>query len=319
MDKKTKTKIIIFGIIAILIILIIIIVVSVINKKNNSEEQTTSVLTTNSKEDEQFTVKDMIVVNDESEKTSYEAGSSVLSKRTNEYSSLISNDDSDISTTKYKYEEESKEMKLLQKVLREQNSNKQSSSYNLPSEKKTDPVPVSPVINKEEEKETVTLASGKRIRNKSTNDIISKDFITACIHGDQVIYNGSTVKMRLLESLQVGNVIIPKNTLFYGVAVVGKSRININIPSIKYDNSIQNVNVDIYDNDGIKGLNLPNNIKEMLAKQSTEKGVNEIPSVKSGVIGDVVNATTGVVKSVVGNNINDIKVTLKSNYNIFLK
>ena len=40
---------------------------------------------------------------------------------------------------------------------------------------------------------------------------MGKNTIRACIHNDQTLMDGQTVKLRLLEPLQAGNVIVPKN------------------------------------------------------------------------------------------------------------
>lgn len=49
---------------------------------------------------------------------------------------------------------------------------------------------------------------------------IGKNTIRACVHNDQTLMDGQTVKLRLLEPLQAGNVIVPKNSLVSGSAKV---------------------------------------------------------------------------------------------------
>ena len=49
---------------------------------------------------------------------------------------------------------------------------------------------------------------------------MGKNTIRACIHGDQTIMDGQTVKLRLLEPLQAGNLVIPQNTLVAGTGKV---------------------------------------------------------------------------------------------------
>ena len=50
---------------------------------------------------------------------------------------------------------------------------------------------------------------------------MGKNTIRACIHGDQTIMDGQTVKLRLLEPLQAGNLVIPQNTLVAGTEGTG--------------------------------------------------------------------------------------------------
>lgn len=49
---------------------------------------------------------------------------------------------------------------------------------------------------------------------------MGKNTIRACVHNDQTLMDGQTVKLRLLEPLQAGNVIVPKNSLVSGSAKV---------------------------------------------------------------------------------------------------
>ena len=53
---------------------------------------------------------------------------------------------------------------------------------------------------------------------------MGKNTIRACVHNDQTLMDGQTVKLRLLEPLQAGNVIVPKNSLVSGSAKVQGDR-----------------------------------------------------------------------------------------------
>ena len=63
---------------------------------------------------------------------------------------------------------------------------------------------------------------------------MGKNTIRACIHGDQTIMGGQTVKLRLLEPLQAGNLVIPQNTLVAGTGKVQGERLDIVVSSIEY-------------------------------------------------------------------------------------
>lgn len=52
---------------------------------------------------------------------------------------------------------------------------------------------------------------------------MGKNTIQACVHNDQTLMDGQTVKLRLLEPLQAGNVIVPKIALYREVP---KCRVN---------------------------------------------------------------------------------------------
>lgn len=63
---------------------------------------------------------------------------------------------------------------------------------------------------------------------------MGKNTIRACIHGDQTIMDGQTVKLRLLEPLQAGNLVIPQNTLVAGTGKVQGERLDIVVSSVEY-------------------------------------------------------------------------------------
>lgn len=161
---------------------------------------------------------------------------------------------------------------------------------------------------------------GARKRSSTAQSSTQRNLINACIHGDQEVASGTTVRMRLLDDLKIGNMTIPKNTIFYGIAQIGSDRLSIRVSSLKYENYIAQVQFIVYDNDAIEGLNLPDNIKNEILKQSSSNTISSVSLPQStGVISDVVNTTANVIKGVTSSSIKEIKVNLKSNYKIYIK
>ena len=62
--------------------------------------------------------------------------------------------------------------------------------------------------------------------------------VAACIHQDQTLVDGQAVKLRLLEPMQAGNIVVPKNTLVAGTAKVQGERLDILVSSIEYAGNI---------------------------------------------------------------------------------
>lgn len=69
--------------------------------------------------------------------------------------------------------------------------------------------------------------------------------------------DGQTVKLRLLEPLQAGNVIVPKNSLVSGSAKVQGERLDILVSSLEYAGNIIPVELAVYDSDGQRGFPFP--------------------------------------------------------------
>ena len=97
---------------------------------------------------------------------------------------------------------------------------------------------------------------------------MGKNTIRACIHGDQTIMDGQTVKLRLLEPLQAGNLVIPQNTLVSGTGKVQGERLDIVVSSIEYRGNLLPVEMAVYDSDGQKGLSVPSSLEQEAAKEA---------------------------------------------------
>ena len=97
---------------------------------------------------------------------------------------------------------------------------------------------------------------------------IGKNTIRACIHEDQTIMDGQTVKLRLLEPLQAGNLVIPQNTLVSGTGKVQGERLDIVVSSIEYRGNLLPVELAVYDSDGQKGLSVPSSLEQEAAKEA---------------------------------------------------
>lgn len=167
--------------------------------------------------------------------------------------------------------------------------------------------------------------NGKRTRRQQANMPSSNTLFKACIHGDQTVVTGSSVRMRMLEDAIVCGMKIPANTLFYGVATLGASRLEVVVNNLKVGNTISPVSFVIFDNDAMEGLNLPNNMKAQAAKRMQQGLVQNIdmPLASIGTmtseITSAVNATTQIAKQILNMKLSQVKVHLKSNYQMYIQ
>lgn len=166
--------------------------------------------------------------------------------------------------------------------------------------------------------------NGKRTRRQQASMPSSNTLFKACIHGDQTVVTGSTVRMRMLEDAVVCGMKIPANTLFYGVATLGANRLEVVVNNLKVGNTISPVSFVIFDNDAMEGLNLPNNMKAQAAKRMQQGLVQNIdmPLASIGTmtseITSAVNATTQIAKQILNMKLSQVKVHLKSNYQMYI-
>lgn len=167
--------------------------------------------------------------------------------------------------------------------------------------------------------------NGKRTRRQQASMPSSNTLYKACIHGDQTVVTGSTVRMRMLEDAVVCGMKIPANTLFYGVATLGANRLKVVVNNLKVGNTISPVSFVIFDNDAMEGLNLPNNMKAKAAKRMQQGLVQNIdmPLASIGTmtseITSAVNATTQIAKQILNMKLSQVKVHLKSNYQMYIQ
>lgn len=167
--------------------------------------------------------------------------------------------------------------------------------------------------------------NGKRTRRQQASMPSSNTLFKACIHGDQTVVTGSTVRMRMLEDAVVCGMKIPANTLFYGVATLGANRLGVVVNNLKVGNTISPVSFVIFDNDAMEGLNLPNNMKAQAAKRMQQGLVQNIdmPLASIGTmtseITSAVNATTQIAKQILNMKLSQVKVHLKSNYQMYIQ
>lgn len=167
--------------------------------------------------------------------------------------------------------------------------------------------------------------NGKRTRRQQASMPSSNTLFKACIHGDQTVVTGSTVRMRMLEDAVVCGMKIPANTLFYGVATLGANRLEVVVNNLKVGNTISPVSFVIFDNDAMEGLNLPNNMKAQAAKRMQQGLIQNIdmPLASIGTmtseITSAVNATTQIAKQILNMKLSQVKVHLKSNYQMYIQ
>ena len=129
----------------------------------------------------------------------------------------------------------------------------------------------------------------------------------------------------MLEDAVVCGMKIPANTLFYGVATLGANRLEVVVNNLKVGNTISPVSFVIFDNDAMEGLNLPNNMKALAAKRMQQGLVQNIdmPLASIGTttseITSAVNATTQIAKQILNMKLSQVKVHLKSNYQMYIQ
>lgn len=145
--------------------------------------------------------------------------------------------------------------------------------------------------------------------------------IEAVVHQTQTLVNGSVVKIRLVNDIYLNGALIPKGNFVFGIAELNDERLEINIKSIRNNNSLFPVKLQVYDMDGLSGIYIPGAISRDVAKQSADNSLQLLelssmdPSFKAQA------AATGVTaaKSLLSKKVKQVKVLVKAGYKILLR
>ena len=158
-----------------------------------------------------------------------------------------------------------------------------------------------------------------------TGYAMGKNTVAACIHQDQTLTDGQAVKLRLLEPMQAGNIVVPKNTLVAGTAKVQGERLDILVSSIEYAGNIIPVELAVFDTDGQKGLSVPSSMEqeafnEAMANIGSGLGTS-ISFARSAGQQVAMDVTRGLLQGTSGylaKKFRTVKVKLKAGYRVML-
>lgn len=154
---------------------------------------------------------------------------------------------------------------------------------------------------------------------------MGKNTILACIHENQSVMDGQSVRLRLLEPLQAGNIIVPKNTILSGNARVQGERMDISISSMEYNGNLIPVELAVYDSDGQKGISVPSSLEmqalnEGMANIGAGLGSSFTVNQNAGaaIVSDLTRGILQGGSQYLSKKFRTVKVNLKANYQVKL-
>ena len=186
------------------------------------------------------------------------------------------------------------------------------------------------IVTRQSVKDNISLLdtgkSKKDVENKffgveDDADSEEQNTVEAVVHQTQTLVNGAVVKMRLLNDIYINGSSIPKGNFVFGIAKLNDERLEININSIRNNNSLFPVKLEVYDMDGLPGIYIPGAISRDVAKQTTDNGLQQLeltsmdPSLKAQA------AATGIntAKSLLSKKVKQVKVLVKAGYKVLLR
>lgn len=152
-----------------------------------------------------------------------------------------------------------------------------------------------------------------------------RNTISACVHNNQTVMDGQTVRFRLLEPMSVSGREIPRNALVVGTAKLQGERLSIIISSLGYRGSIIPVELSVYDTDGQAGIFIPgsmerNAAKEIAANMGTSVGSSVNISTDAGaqLAADLGKGLIQGTSQYFSKKMRTVKVHLKAGYKVLL-
>lgn len=195
----------------------------------------------------------------------------------------------------------------------------------LPDKEEEKPVAKAEPVQEVKAAEAPKKKSGFNTMNKK-NNFGSTNSIKAVFHGSQTnLTTNSTVKLRLLEPLVVGDVTIPKQSFVYGKVSFGNARVLIKIDNIIYQNNVVPFKGEIYDLEGMQGIYVPDNAVNDAVKEAGEGAVNETPAIANngrsatGYAINLLNRGGAAIKNAVVKSVGKNKVSISDNYLVYIR
>ena len=109
------------------------------------------------------------------------------------------------------------------------------------------------------------------------------DLIKAIIDEDIKAVDGSRVRLRLLDDVQIGNLFMPKGSYIYAImSGFSSQRVKGTVKSILLYDEIVKVNLSLYDTDGLEGLYVPSSSFRETARDVASRAVGSSMSINNG-------------------------------------
>ncbi|WP_461791344.1 conjugative transposon protein TraM [Pedobacter sp.] len=204
---------------------------------------------------------------------------------------------------------------LANERLKETTEKRRGQVYAVTTPKKSQEITLLDGDNKEQVGNGFYALAEKNPANAPQNAI------RAVVHEDQIIVNGSTIKMRLVDEIAVNGVNIPKDNFIFGTAQLSGERLVIKIESIRFGRSLFPVDLAVFDLDGLDGVYIPGSITRDAVKQSADRPLQSISLSSLDQSWGVQAAGAGVemVKGMFSKKARLVRVKVKAGYQILLR
>lgn len=145
--------------------------------------------------------------------------------------------------------------------------------------------------------------------------------IAAVIASDQTLTTGTTIALRIVDSIRVNGRVWPAGQLIYGTVTINNDRMLVHVGSLREERSLYVIDLQVYDLDGIAGIHIPGVLSRDVAKQSADQGVSSLNVLEAdpSLGAQTANAGIQTVKSFAGRKVRQVRVSVRAGYQLLLR
>jgi hypothetical protein len=161
--------------------------------------------------------------------------------------------------------------------------------------------------------------------NRRVDEVLPADSsvntISAVLPDDQTLTAGTTIALRITDSIRVNGLVLPGGQLVYGIVSINNDRLLVHVTSLREDRNLFTTDLQVYDLDGLPGIHIPGVLSRDVAKQSADQGVNslELLNTDPTIAAQAASAGIQTVKTFVGRKVRQVRVSVRAGYQVLLR
>jgi conjugative transposon TraM protein len=144
----------------------------------------------------------------------------------------------------------------------------------------------------------------------------------AMVYGEQVLVPGAAVHLLLLDTIQLGESLIPAFTSLYGTTSLQGDRLQIAGKTMIPSGFLQSVSWQVVDMDGIPGITVPASLTRESLRQSAGQavqGIDLLGGINPSLSMQAATAGIQAAKTMLSKRTRQVKVNLPSGYRVWLQ
>lgn len=145
--------------------------------------------------------------------------------------------------------------------------------------------------------------------------------IPAEVNGDQELVPGATIGLRLSAAVEENGIVIPKGQPLYGVVSMNSDRMQVMIRSIRCGQFILPTAWQVYDMDGLQGIQIPDGLSRQVAKQSMDQSIGSLnlSTYDPSIGGQLAGAGIQTARNLFSRKVRTVRVRVPSGYRVLLQ